>query len=110
MYARNDILALCEKLTADRLERWTRDGWINPRREDSQAVFDELDRARADLICHLLDDLDLQEEAMPVVLSLLDQVYSLRGEMRRLATAIAAQPESVRTEIAITLRTERAPD
>lgn len=110
MYARKDILTLCEKLTADRLERWMQDGWINPRREDDQTVFDDLDRARANLICHLLDDLDLQEEAMPVILSLLDQVYSLRGEMRRLANAIATQPDSVRTEIAITLREEQAPD
>lgn len=110
MYARKDILTLCDKLTADRLERWMRDGWINPTQENTKTVFDDLDRARADLICHLVDDLDLQEDAMPVVLSLLDQVYSLRSEMRRLADAIAAQPESVRTEIAITLRTEQSPD
>lgn len=104
MYARQDILTLCEKLTADRLERWMQDGWISPQLQDSETVFNELDRARADLICHLIDDLDLQEDAMPVVLSLMDQVYSLRGEMRRLAGAIAEQPDAVRTEIAITLR------
>lgn len=104
MYARSDILTLCEKLTADRLERWVQEGWINPRQRDNETEFDDLDRARANLICHLLDDLDLQEDAMPVVLSLLDQVYSLRGEMRRLGDAIAQQPEPVRTEIALTLK------
>lgn len=105
MYARSEMLTLCEKLTADRLERWIQDGWISPQHESKKTVFDDLDRARANLICHLIDDLELQEDSMPVVLSLMDQVYSMREDMRRLAAAIDQQPEAVRTEIAINLKT-----
>ncbi len=39
------------------------------------------------------------EETMPLVLSLLDQVYTLRGQMRAVARAIEGQPEPVKAAI-----------
>ena len=36
---------------------------------------------------------------MPVVLSLLDQVYGLRRELKALARAVDRQPEAVRQEL-----------
>ena len=41
----------------------------------------------------------LGEEAMPVVLSLLDQVYDLRGTLRRIAGALEGQPPEVRDAV-----------
>jgi chaperone modulatory protein CbpM len=48
------------------------------------------------LIRELRYDLAIDEEAMPVVLQLLDQVYALRRRLRAIATAIDTQPEAVR--------------
>lgn len=36
---------------------------------------------------------------MPIVLSLMDQVYGLRQELRRLAQAVEAQPDAVKQAI-----------
>ena len=44
------------------------------------------------------------EETMPLVLSLLDQVYTLRGQMRAVARAIEGQPEDVKAAILAAIR------
>ena len=41
---------------------------------------------------------------MPLVLSLLDQVYTLRGQLRAIAHAVEGQPEAVRAAIIAAIR------
>ena len=55
--------------------------------------------ARVRLLCELKDEMKVNDEAMPVVLSLLDQLYGLRREMKALAQAIDRQPEGVRRKV-----------
>ena len=52
--------------------------------------------ARVQLIVELRHDLAIDEEALPVVLHLLDQVYALRRRLKLLHEAIETQPEAVR--------------
>jgi chaperone modulatory protein CbpM len=44
-------------------------------------------------------DLAVEEETMPLVLALLDQVYALRRQLSALTAAIQRQPEEVRRAI-----------
>lgn len=95
-----DVLATVRQVTVTRLEVWVREGWVVPtRREDGAAEFDELDVARLRLVCQLKDELNVNDDAIPVVLSLLDQVYGLRRELKALAGAVDRQPERVRAEL-----------
>ena len=55
-------------------------------------------------MCELCDDLEVGDEALPVVLSFLDQVYGLRRDLRCLARAIDRQPATARAEIAAAWR------
>jgi chaperone modulatory protein CbpM len=109
-YTKSDLVELCEHLTRRRLDRWIAAGWISAAPQDRRKPYTELDRARLDLICHLIDDLEIAEDSMSVVLSLMDQVYSLRSQLRGLAEAVANQPPEVRAEIyrARTSRSGRA--
>lgn len=107
MYADADLITLCRSLTSTRLERWLDEGWIVPHAPSSEKAFNDLDRSRADLICYLVDDLDIQENAVPVILSLLDQVYGLRGELRTLADAISNLPARAQTDFAMSVKTIR---
>jgi chaperone modulatory protein CbpM len=50
-------------------------------------------------------DLEIVEETMPLVLSLLDQMYALRRQVWALTGAIRQQPDQIRSEILATLRT-----
>ncbi len=48
----------------------------------------DFDVERIRLILELRDDMQVNEEALPVVLSLLDQLYAMRRRMRRLRAAM----------------------
>lgn len=98
-----EVVARTAEITSRRLRLWIRRGWIAPAHRDDAAdrepVFDDLDVARIRLVCQLKDDLNLNDEAIPVVLSLIDQLHGVRRELRRLASAVDTQPERVREEI-----------
>jgi chaperone modulatory protein CbpM len=93
----------------DRIEllRWVENRWVLPERRGGSWVFDELDIARVELILEIRREWALDDEAMPLVLGLLDQVYELRRQLRRLCEAVAAQPAEIREAIEGTLAHRR---
>jgi chaperone modulatory protein CbpM len=66
--------------------------------------FLEIDVARVRLIHDLHRAMEINEETMPLVLSLLDQVYALRGTLREMLRALGDQPDDVRTALLAALR------
>jgi chaperone modulatory protein CbpM len=62
-------------------------------------VCSDLDLAGICLICDLVHDLAVEEETVPLVLSLVDQVYDLRRQLNALTNAIRQQPDDVRRRI-----------
>jgi chaperone modulatory protein CbpM len=93
------VVELVGRLSVTELRLWCEAGWVAPAQPGSPgeagAVFDEVDVARVRLVCELRDDLGLDEGAIPVVLSLVDQLYGLRRELRALARAVEQQPDEV---------------
>ncbi|TBW38434.1 hypothetical protein EYW49_09185 [Siculibacillus lacustris] len=78
-----DILVIREPgLLRQDLERWISNEWVRPDRSEGHVVFHDIDVARVRLIRELRDDLAIDEEALPLVLSLLDQIYDLRRHLR----------------------------
>lgn len=104
MMTRIELVRLVEGLDERELEHWIEERWVLPETAVGEAVFDEADLARAQLIRDLRELLQLDDETLPVVLSLLDQVYLLRRRLRALCTALDAQPDTVRRSIAAMLR------
>lgn len=83
------------------LERWIANRWVRPDDHAGQIVFRDIDVARVRLIQELRDEMKVNEEALPVVLSLLDQLYDLRRRMRELGDALGrTAPEEVRRALA----------
>jgi chaperone modulatory protein CbpM len=95
-----EVIEHVEQVSVRRLRAWVRRGWVRPERRGRRLVFRQVDVARLRLVCELRDELDIGEEAMPVILSLLDQVYGLRRELRNLARAVEDQPPQVREAVA----------
>lgn len=99
MFSEAEVVTVLETVTVQELRGWVLAGWIAPAVGDGGPVFDDLDVARIRLVYELRSELDVAEDAVPLVLSLLDQVHGLRREMRSLAQAVDAQPENVRAAI-----------
>ncbi|MFN7594001.1 MAG: hypothetical protein ACK5PU_00135 [bacterium] len=78
---------LCARFTAlnpDDLRRWIAEGHVRTDRAADDLIFTEIDVERVRLILELRDLMQVNEEALPIVLSLLDQIYELRRRMRAL--------------------------
>ena len=95
----DEVLIRYRGLERRELVRWVEERWVLPERHAETWVFHEVDVARIELILEIRRDFAVDDEAMPLVLSLLDQVYSLRRQMRRLCDAVAAQPEEIQAAI-----------
>jgi len=93
-------------VTETDLQLWIDQRWVLPHRRDNDFVFDDVDLARARLIRELRVDLMVNEEAIPVVLSLLDQVHALRRTLTRVNSAIDRASQAAKTEIADLLKAD----
>jgi chaperone modulatory protein CbpM len=92
---REELLRLVDGLDRIELEHWVANRWVLPEGE----VFEEVDVARVELLRDMRRDFHLDDDALPVVLSLLDQVYSLRRTLKTLCAALAGESDEVRTRI-----------
>ena len=97
-------LSLEEMLARTKLERgqlvaWIEEGWIAPAQDGESFLFDEVDAARVNFICELVRDMMIGEEAIPVVLSLVDQINALRGTLRQVLLAAEELPDPARARI-----------
>ena len=83
------------------LERWVLNEWVRPDGHVGHYVFREIDVARVRLIQELRDEMKINEDALPVVLSLLDQLYDLRRRMSELSDALGRTvPDELRQNLA----------
>ena len=78
------LVARFPALDQDQLQEWIAEGIL---RAEPGPSFTEIDVARIALIMELHDELALDDAALPVVLSLLDQLYTLRREIAALRGA-----------------------
>jgi chaperone modulatory protein CbpM len=106
----SEVVRLVGRVDRVELTHWIELGWVAPERQTGpEPAFSDLDIARVCLICDLRHDLAVEEETMPLVLSLLDQVYTLRRQMNALTAALREQPEDVRQAILDLLDHPRRP-
>jgi chaperone modulatory protein CbpM len=89
------VVARFGSLDAAQIADWVARGWVHAEGA-SQADwrFADIDIARLHLVRELSVDLALDDETIPLVLSLLDQVYSLRRTLRTVMGVVAAAPET----------------
>jgi chaperone modulatory protein CbpM len=97
MIGANELVQTIAVLEADALQRWIEAGWVIATGDDDARRFDDSDVARVRLICELHYDLQIEEDSLSIVLSLLDQLYATRRSLQTLLAAVASQPEDVRS-------------
>ena len=73
------------------VETWVEAGWLKPPQGGSR--FSEIDLARARFICDL-KDMGVNDEAIPVILDLVDQLHGVRRTLREVLAACAAPSQA----------------
>jgi len=99
MIGTDELIRRFAELDHIELTRWIENRWLLPEDAGGGWMFHEVDVARVELILDIRREFAVDDEAMPLVLSLLDQVYSLRRQMRRLCDALECQPPEIRDAI-----------
>ena len=99
MIGLDELLRRFAELDRRELARWIENRWLLPEGEGGRWLFGEVDVARVELILDIRREFAVEDEAMSLLLGLLDQVYHLRRQMRRLADALALQPPDVQEAI-----------
>ena len=72
---------------------------MRPTRVDEEWYFSDEDIARIELICDLMHDLDLQADAIDIILPLVDQIYDLRRSLRAMTQAVGDLPADSRRQV-----------
>jgi chaperone modulatory protein CbpM len=103
MLREQDLLSIVTETSETELRVSLAAGWIVPASSDGERRYAEIDAARLRLIHELRADLDLSDEAVSVVLSLLDQLHELRVKLSCVAETIDAQPDDIRARLVETL-------
>ncbi len=109
MISTETLVATFGDLDRVELTNWVERGWIAPAGDGdaSDWTFAEIDVARIRLVYDLRRSLDVAEQDVPLVLSLLDQVYALRATLRAVKDAVERQPQDLRTAVLDALRLAR---
>jgi chaperone modulatory protein CbpM len=79
------------------LENWVAAGWLLPHGEEDD-YLSEVDLARA-LLINDLNELGANEEAIPIILHLIDHLHGTRNTLEELLVRIHGLPETTRQEI-----------
>jgi chaperone modulatory protein CbpM len=104
MMSVDDILTAISALQRSDLEAWIREEMVVPRQEAGALVFSDMECARVRLICTLHYELEIDVDTLPVVLSLVDQLYDARQKLLSITAAVTAQDKSVQAAIITAIR------
>jgi chaperone modulatory protein CbpM len=107
MIAFEELLDRFVGLDRRELTRWVENRWVLPERRDQTWIFHEIDVARVELILEVRREFAIDDEVLSLVLGLLDQVYDLRRQLRRLCDALAAQPPEIQAAVRRALPRQR---
>jgi chaperone modulatory protein CbpM len=94
------VAARFPELAPDELSLWIERRWVRAERSPEGAWrLAEVDVARVRLLCELRATLEVPDDLMPMVLSLIDQLYDARRTVRALLGALEEQPAAVREAV-----------
>lgn len=106
-YSLSRTLEAVPDLTPAQLARYMRAGVVQPVQSQDGPLFRDIDIARLSLIVDLAEGYHLDDEALGLVMSLLDQLHGLRGDMRAILDAVAQEPPETRERLGRTIHEVR---
>ena len=106
-FSETEVVAILDDLNPARLRSFVAARVVTPLQTPHGQAFSEADLARLQLLCDLSEVYDLPDDALAMVMSLIDQLNTARGDMRALIQAVATEPDEVRGRIMTHVRSIR---
>jgi len=105
----DDLVEMISALQRSDLEAWISEQLVVPEHDLETFLFTDMECARVRLICTLHYELEIDADTLPVVLSLVDQLYATRRNLLSLTAAVAAQDQSIQAAIIAAMEPNRGP-
>lgn len=105
-YTEDQIITAVTRLSHVRLVSYIEADVIRPVQTPTGLRYREVDISRLELLCDLTEQFDLRDDALGIVISLIDQLHDARSDLRTLSDILASEPEDIRERIGRAL-TER---
>ena len=104
VYTEEQTITAVARLTRTRLRgvRLGRGG--APATSARGPCYSRVDIARLELLCDLTEGFELEDEALGLVVTLVDRLHAARADLDALIEAIAAEPAETRRRLAVALR------
>ncbi len=103
LYSEEQVLGIVTRLTRSRLVALVEAEAVVPTRQGAELTYRQADIARLELLCDLIEFYDIDDEALAMVISLIDQLHAARRDLHALAAAVLAEPAETRARIAAAL-------
>ena len=98
-YAPEDVIETIASLTAERLSHFERLRIVTPVNTGDGPRYRMLDVRRITLLCELTDDFEVNEDALVIIMRLLDQLHGAQGRLDRMVQAIEAEPSEIKLRL-----------
>ena len=95
----DQAIAAVTRLTRVQLVSFVEAEIIIPVVTQDGPAYRQIDITRLALLCELSEQFDLQDDALGVVISLVDQLHGVRAELRSVLNAVETEPQDVRHRI-----------
>lgn len=99
----DEVLAAIPGLTRTRLFTFIETRLVIPFRQETENSsvhsFRQVDCARLRLLCELTNDLELDENALDIVITLIDQLHAARQDLLAIVRAVEAEGIEVRSRV-----------
>ncbi|MFT4959214.1 MAG: chaperone modulatory protein CbpM [Paracoccaceae bacterium] len=95
----DQAIAAVARLTRVQLVSFVEAEIIVPVTTEAGPAYRKIDIMRLELLCELSDQFDLQDDALSVVMSLVDQLHGVRAELRAVLNAVETEQSEVRRRI-----------
>jgi chaperone modulatory protein CbpM len=106
-YSEDEAIAAVALLTRPLLTAFVRAEIIVPVQAEGGVYFRQVDIVRMELLCELHEQFDMNEDALAMVISLIDQLHEVRLELRSVLQAVEAETDDVQQRIAAALMAAR---
>lgn len=104
LFTEDEVIMTVTRLTRKQLGRYVEADLVRPQSAEDGILFRKVDIARLELLCDLAQDLDLDEGAVGIVISLVDQLHGARREVVMLTEMIQTLPTDLRSRIGAALQ------